>query len=93
MRLWRCVVATAASLFILSGNLFAQEVVKIGLPMPLTGVLASVGKRAVAGAQLYFGAGEAARAAVGAALANAVFDATAARVRVVPFTSERSKRS
>jgi branched-chain amino acid transport system substrate-binding protein len=32
---------------------FAQEVVKIGLPMPLTGVLASVGKQAVAGARLY----------------------------------------
>jgi branched-chain amino acid transport system substrate-binding protein len=53
MRLWECVVATAASLVILSGNLFAQEIVKIGLPMPLTGVLASAGKQAVAGARLY----------------------------------------
>jgi branched-chain amino acid transport system substrate-binding protein len=32
---------------------FAQETIKIGLPMPLTGVLASVGKQVVAGAQLY----------------------------------------
>lgn len=32
---------------------FAQETVKIGLPMPLTGVLAAVGKQAVAGARLY----------------------------------------
>jgi len=32
---------------------FAEEVVKIGLPMPLTGVLGAVGKQAVAGAQLY----------------------------------------
>jgi len=31
----------------------AQETIKIGLPMPLTGVLASVGKQVVAGAQLY----------------------------------------
>ena len=32
---------------------FAQETVKIGLPMPLTGVLAAVGRQAVAGARLY----------------------------------------
>jgi len=31
----------------------AQEPLKIGLPMPLTGVLAAVGKQAVAGAELY----------------------------------------
>jgi CO/xanthine dehydrogenase Mo-binding subunit len=37
------------------------------------------------------GAGEAACAAVGAALANAVFDATGARLRTVPFTPERVK--
>jgi nicotinate dehydrogenase subunit B len=37
------------------------------------------------------GAGEAACAPVGAALANAVFDATGARLRTVPFTSERVK--
>jgi CO/xanthine dehydrogenase Mo-binding subunit len=37
------------------------------------------------------GAGEASCAAVGAALANAVFDATGARLRTVPFTPERVK--
>jgi nicotinate dehydrogenase subunit B len=37
------------------------------------------------------GAGEAACAPVGAALANAVFDATGARLRTVPFTPERMK--
>ncbi|MBR0714214.1 molybdopterin cofactor-binding domain-containing protein [Bradyrhizobium liaoningense] len=37
------------------------------------------------------GAGEAACAAVGAALANAVFDATGLRLRTVPFTPERVK--
>jgi CO/xanthine dehydrogenase Mo-binding subunit len=37
------------------------------------------------------GAGEAACAAVAAALANAVYDATGARLRTVPFTPERVK--
>jgi CO/xanthine dehydrogenase Mo-binding subunit len=37
------------------------------------------------------GAGEAASSPVGAALANAVFDATGARLRTVPFTPERVK--
>jgi nicotinate dehydrogenase subunit B len=37
------------------------------------------------------GAGEAATAPVAAALANAVFDATGARLRTVPFTRERVK--
>ena len=37
------------------------------------------------------GAGEAACAAVGAALGNAVYDATGARLRTVPFTPERVK--
>jgi CO/xanthine dehydrogenase Mo-binding subunit len=37
------------------------------------------------------GAGEAATAPVAAALANAIFDATGARMRVVPFTPERVK--
>jgi CO/xanthine dehydrogenase Mo-binding subunit len=37
------------------------------------------------------GAGEAACAAVGAALANAVYDATGVRLRSVPFTPERVK--
>jgi nicotinate dehydrogenase subunit B len=36
-----------------------------------------------------FGAGEASCAAVGAALANAVYDATGVRLRTVPFTPER----
>jgi nicotinate dehydrogenase subunit B len=39
------------------------------------------------------GAGEAACAPVGAALANAVFDASGARLRIVPFTPERVKTS
>ena len=37
------------------------------------------------------GAGEAACSAVGAALGNAVFDATGVRLRTVPFTPERVK--
>jgi CO/xanthine dehydrogenase Mo-binding subunit len=37
------------------------------------------------------GAGEAACAAVGAALANAVHDATGTRLRTLPFTPERVK--
>lgn len=37
------------------------------------------------------GSGEAACAAVGASLANAVHDATGARLRTVPFTPERVK--
>jgi len=37
------------------------------------------------------GAGEAAAAPVPAALANAIFDATGARLRAVPFTRERVK--
>jgi CO/xanthine dehydrogenase Mo-binding subunit len=37
------------------------------------------------------GAGEAACTTVGAALANAVFDATGARLRTIPFTPERVK--
>jgi nicotinate dehydrogenase subunit B len=37
------------------------------------------------------GAGEAACAAVGATLANAVYDATGARLRTIPFTPERVK--
>ena len=41
--------------------------------------------------ELPFGAGEATCAAVGAALANAVYDATGVRLRTVPFTPERAK--
>jgi nicotinate dehydrogenase subunit B len=36
-----------------------------------------------------FGAGEASCTVVGAALANAVYDATGVRLRTVPFTPER----
>jgi len=48
----------ATRLLLISGLLiaspaFAQEVIKIGLPMPLTGVLAAVGRQAVAGVRLY----------------------------------------
>lgn len=38
-----------------------------------------------------FGAGEAAAAPVGAALGNAVFDATGIRLRAIPFTPDRVK--
>ena len=41
--------------------------------------------------QPLLGAGEAATAPVAAALANAVFDATGVRLRVVPFTQARVK--
>jgi nicotinate dehydrogenase subunit B len=41
--------------------------------------------------QPLLGAGEAATAPVAAALANAVFDATGVRLRMVPFTPERVK--
>ena len=36
-----------------AGQVAAQETIKVGLVMPLTGVLGPVGKQAVAGAQLY----------------------------------------
>ena len=36
-----------------AGDVAAQESVKVGLVMPLTGVLGPVGKQAVAGARLY----------------------------------------
>ena len=51
MKLLKCVVAAAASFVFSSGNLFAQEIVKIGLPMPLTGELAIVSNQVFAGAQ------------------------------------------
>jgi branched-chain amino acid transport system substrate-binding protein len=38
---------------LLAGEVAAQEVVKVGIVMPLTGVLGPVGKQAVAGARLY----------------------------------------
>src|SRR5258708_6065378 len=43
--------ALAGALF--TGAVAAQETIKIGLVMPLTGVLGPVGKQAVAGARLY----------------------------------------
>ena len=39
------------------------------------------------------GAGEAAATPVPAALANAIFDATGARLRTVPFTPDRVKQA
>ena len=35
------------------GSAFAQEKVKVGMVMPLTGTLASAGKQVTAGARLY----------------------------------------
>jgi len=45
------VSALAGALF--TGEVAAQETIKVGLVMPLTGVLGPVGKQAVAGARLY----------------------------------------
>src|SRR6516225_2231314 len=45
-------IASAATALSVSGA-FAQEAVKIGLVLPLTGVLGPVGKQVQAGAQLY----------------------------------------
>ena len=45
--------ALAGLVALLAGEAAAQEVVKVGLVMPLTGVLGPVGKQAVAGARLY----------------------------------------
>jgi CO/xanthine dehydrogenase Mo-binding subunit len=41
--------------------------------------------------QPLYGAGEAACAPVAAAIANAIFDATGAKMRTAPFTPERVK--
>ena len=43
--------------------------------------------------QLATGAGEAASAPIAAAIGNAIFDATGARLREVPFTPDRVKRA
>lgn len=51
MKLWKCAVAAATSFVFSSGNLSAQELMKIGLPLPPTGGLATTSKEAVAGAQ------------------------------------------
>jgi branched-chain amino acid transport system substrate-binding protein len=45
--------ALAALGALFAGEVAAQEVIKVGLVMPLTGVLAHAGKQAVAGARLY----------------------------------------
>ena len=47
------VAASAFAGSLLAGDVAAQDTVKIGLVMPLTGVLGPVGKQAVAGARLY----------------------------------------
>src|SRR5690349_22492813 len=47
------IAASAFAGSLIAGDVAAQDPVKIGLVMPLTGVLAPVGKQAVAGARLY----------------------------------------
>jgi branched-chain amino acid transport system substrate-binding protein len=50
----RLAISALAGLGVLSaGEVAAQDVVKVGMVMPLTGVLGPVGKQAVAGARLY----------------------------------------
>ena len=51
----RLIIAPALAVagMLVAGEVAAQDVVKIGLVMPLTGVLGPVGKQAVAGARLY----------------------------------------
>src|ERR1700747_3698480 len=46
-------VVSALAGVLFSGEVAAQETIKIGLVMPMTGVLGPVGKQAVAGARLY----------------------------------------
>lgn len=52
---FRLLAATAVAGLgaLLAGEVAAQETIKVGLVMPLTGVLGPVGKQAVAGARLY----------------------------------------
>jgi len=45
--------ASALAVALFAGEVAAQETIKVGLVMPLTGVLGPVGKQAVAGARLY----------------------------------------
>src|SRR5262245_21785479 len=47
------IAISAGSLF--AGPAAAQNSIRIGLVMPMTGVLGQVGKQAVAGARLYMG--------------------------------------
>ena len=49
----RLFVASALAGALFTGEVAAQETIKVGLVMPLTGVLGPVGKQAVAGARLY----------------------------------------
>jgi branched-chain amino acid transport system substrate-binding protein len=49
----RAVSAVAGLGALLAGEVAAQDTIKVGLVMPLTGVLGPVGKQAVAGARLY----------------------------------------
>lgn len=46
-------IASALAGALFTGQVAAQETIKVGLVMPLTGVLGPVGKQAVAGARLY----------------------------------------
>jgi branched-chain amino acid transport system substrate-binding protein len=47
------VAAGALAAALVTGQAGAQDVIKIGLVMPMTGVLAAGGKQAVAGVRLY----------------------------------------
>ena len=49
----RLFVASALTSALFTAEVTAQETIKVGLVMPLTGVLGPVGKQAVAGARLY----------------------------------------
>jgi len=49
----RLFVASALAGALFTGEVAAQETIRVGLVMPLTGVLGPVGKQAVAGARLY----------------------------------------
>jgi branched-chain amino acid transport system substrate-binding protein len=49
----RLFVASALTSALFTAEVKAQETIKVGLVMPLTGVLGPVGKQAVAGARLY----------------------------------------
>jgi branched-chain amino acid transport system substrate-binding protein len=49
----RFVAAGALAVVLLTGQVGAQDVIKIGLVMPMTGVLAAGGKQTIAGARLY----------------------------------------
>ena len=53
---YKCAVSTILALSIapiLVGMVFAQDTIKLGMVMPLTGPLATAGQQVVAGARLY----------------------------------------